>query len=488
MINILTLGGGLRVVCERMESVRSVAAGVWVGAGSRYEDASRAGISHFIEHMLFKGTRRRTARQIAEEIDCVGGQINAFTAKDCTCFYTKTLDSSLGVGVDILADILLHSKLLKTDIDLERNVILEEINMIEDSPDELVHDLLSEGVWRGCALGGPILGTGETLAHIDANAMRDYLGRRYVPGNTVIAVTGAFDEGALLKALEKGFRKWIAGGPAVRAGEDAAPTAPEAARAGGAAARAGGDAARAVDQAVVACATDRVGAARAGEPATRAGDLAPTVPEAARDMYFGGTDDANYSAGVFIRQKDTEQVHLCIGFDGVELGNDDIYVLQLINYIFGGGMSSVLFQKIREELGLVYSIYSYVTAYRRAGLFAIYAGMQTEQAARVFDMIIGEMRVFKQSGMTPDLLNRAKEQFKGNYLMGLENPSARMSALGKSELLLGYYKTPEETVAKIEKVTLDEIYNVMNRIFDPDKLAVSAVGRIDGSLEKALKP
>jgi len=202
-----------------------------------------------------------------------------------------------------------------------------------------------------------------------------------------------------------------------------------------------------------------------------------------------GGDAAVFRAGAYLRQKDTEQVHLCLGFDGVELGDDDNYPLHLANFVFGGGMSSVLFQKIREELGLVCSIYSYISAYRGAGLFTIYAGMQPEQAERVFQMVIDEIEAFKASGMTADLLSRAKEQFKGSFLMGLESPNARMSALGKSELLLGYFNTPEEIVGKIEKVSLGDAHRVIGQVIDagPSKIAVSAVGKIGKKLDKTLK-
>jgi len=193
-----------------------------------------------------------------------------------------------------------------------------------------------------------------------------------------------------------------------------------------------------------------------------------------------------YTAGVNLRQKDTEQIHLCACFNGVELGDDDIYPLNLTNYVFGGGMSSILFQKIREELGLVYSIYSYISAYKGAGLYTIYAGMQPENASRVYQMMIDELAAFRKNGMTAELLGRTKEQFNGSFLMGLESPNARMSSLGKSELLLGYINTPDDISKKIEDVTLDDVYRVMDAVFDPDKLAVAAVGRIDGGLEKTL--
>ena len=440
MINRFTLRNGVRVVCEHMESVRSVAVGVWALAGARSEREEYGGTSHFIEHMLFKGTRRRTAKQIAEEIEYVGGHINAFTAKDCTCFYTRTLDSHLGVAIDILSDILLHSKFNKADVDLERNVILEEINMYEDSPDELVHDILAEGVWRGNPLGGPILGRPETLAVIDKAVMKGYMAERYVPDNIVISIAGSFSEKDLFQMLEKSFNK------IGKAAKSPAGTA--------------GDAGAAGD---------------AGDAAVSAGSGCETGCK------------AGYISDCFIRQKDTEQIHLCIGFNGIELGDDDLYPLHLVNYLFGGGMSSVLFQKIREELGLVYSIYSYITAYIGAGILTVYAGMQESQAERVYEMILTELGRFKKSGVDAELLSRAKEQFKGSFYMGLESPGARMSSLGKTLLTLGYIIAPDETVDRIEKVSLDDAYRVTEKVFAPERLAISAVGRIGDGLQNAFK-
>ncbi|MCL2057988.1 MAG: insulinase family protein [Oscillospiraceae bacterium] len=439
--NKFLLPNGIRVVCEHVESIRSVVVGVWVAAGSRNEDAALSGISHFIEHMAFKGTHRRTARSIAEEIEFIGGHIDAFTAKDCTCFYTKTLDTHLGVAVDILSDIIMNPKLAGSDVDLERNVILEEINMYEDSPDELVHDLLVEGVWKGSPLGRPILGVPETIARIDSGALRGYMQAKYVPENIVISVAGCFEEAELLALLEKSFGGISAAGV----------------REGGGLARARGA---------------EVGTAHGAEAGAAHG---------------GSQGRVEYRANTTLRQKDTEQIHLCAGFNGIELGDDDIYALHLANYIFGGGMSSVLFQKIREELGLVYSIYSFISAYRGAGLFIVYAGMQPGRAGVVFNMILDELKAFTQAGMTGELLERSKDQFKGSFIMGLESPNARMSSLGKSELLLGYINPPEKIVAKVEAVTLDKVYEVMGRVFDIGGLAVSAVGRIDGDLENILR-
>lgn len=419
MIKKFTAGNGIRVLCEQMEQIRSVVVGVWIGAGSRHERDEYLGVSHFIEHMLFKGTQKRTARQIAEEIDYIGGHINAFTAKDCTCFYVKTLDGHLRVGIDMLADILLHSKLEERDVNLEKNVILEEINMYEDTPDELVHDLLAETVWKNCTLGYPVLGRPETIGRVDSGVMREYLTAKYTADNIVVSVAGSFDETELRLILDDAFGELPAGSGTAGAGMRDGP-------------------------------------------------------------------NAVYAADARLCRKETEQIHLCLGFEGIELGDDDAYPLHLVNNLLGGGMSSVLFQKVREELGLVYSIYSYASAYRHAGLYTVYAGMQPENAETVYDMIIGEIEKFKKSGVSADLLERAKDQFKGNFYMGLESPNARMSALGKNELLLGYVNTPEEIIEKACAVTLDDVYRVMEKVFDMDKLAASAVGRLEPKFAEKL--
>ena len=402
------LSNGIRVLCEKIEGVRSVSIGVWIGAGSRYEAKESNGVSHFLEHMLFKGTRLRSAKQIAEEIDAVGGQINAFTGKDCTCYYTKTMDENYDVAIDILSDIIQFSKLTKPDITVERNVILEEINMYEDSPEDLVHDLLTEHIWGNSPLGMPILGTAESLASIDKNCMRDYITNLYIPPNTVIAVAGSFDEAAVLNMLERKFTK------------------------------------------------------------IKMSELVPPV-----------ADKPSFCSGVNIKQKDTEQVHLCIGMKGIELGNDDNYTLNLINSILGGGMSSILFQKIREELGLVYSIYSYSSSCKHAGQFVIYAGMNPDQLERVYLLIWDELRKLKAEGISDDKLQKAKDQFRGGFILGLEGTQGRMSVLGKSDLLLGYVRTPEEVLDKVDSISLEMTNELIDRIINEKEFAVSAVGKAE---------
>jgi predicted Zn-dependent peptidase len=402
-----TLKNGVRVVCERIPHVRSVSAGIWVKTGSRNENAKNNGISHFVEHMLFKGTETRSAAQIAECIDNIGGQLNAFTGKECTCFYAKTLDEHIGIALDVLSDMFFNSVFDKRDIALEKQVILEEISMYEDSPEELVHDLLSETVWGGSSVGYPILGTKSSLKNINRRMILEYMDERYVQPNTVISVAGNFEEDRLEALLDKYFGGW--------------------------------------------------------------------EPKNGRD---GETRQIEFRPEISIKEKDTEQVHICLGFEGVKTGDDDMYPLLAVNNILGGGMSSRLYQKIREEKGLVYSVYSYPTAYMDTGLFTIYAGMKPENLKEVTNLIEEEVEDIRSNGITQAELERTREQMKGNYILGLESTSSRMNSIGKSELLLGYIYTPDEILEKISSVTMDDIGRIISRIFGSDRKGVSVVGNI----------
>ena len=400
------------MVCEKIPYVKSVSVGIWVKTGSRNENPENSGVSHFIEHMLFKGTAKRTAAGIAECIDNIGGQLNAFTGKECTCFYTKTLDEHIDLAVDVLSDMLFNSLFSKKNVALEKKVILEEIGMYEDSPEELVHDILSEAAWNGSSIGYPILGTKKSLRRVGRESMLSYMSERYIPGNTVISVAGNFDEAALEGLLEKYFGSWQ------------------------------------------------------------------------RDA---GKIDGNYIAkftpGIKIKEKDTEQVHLCIGFEGLEIGDERLYPLLAVNNIFGGGMSSRLFQKIREKKGLVYSIYSYPTSYLNGGLFTIYAGMKPERLSEVINLIFEETLLLKRKGFTSRELEKSKEQLKGNYILGLESTSSIMNSIGKSELLLGYADTREKILQKINQIDMDSVKDVINSIFDTDRKAMSVVGNIRPNID-----
>ena len=407
MFKKVTLTNGVRVVYEKIPYVRSVSVGVWIGAGSRNEDDRNNGISHFIEHMLFKGTEKRTAKEIAESIDNIGGQLNAFTGKECTCYYTKTLDTHIDISLDILSDMLFNSRFSPKDINTERKVILEEIGMYEDSPEELVHDILSEAVWYGNPLGYPILGTEKCLSGIDRETIKEYMGRNYVPSNCVVSVAGNFDESGLMELINKYFGGW------------------------------------------------------------------KNVNRDAKEF-----EKADFVTNVKIREKETEQVHMCMGFNGIEHGNDELYTLLAINNVFGGGMSSRLFQKIREERGLVYSIYSYPSSYMNAGMFTIYAGMNPEYLIEVVSLVKEEIKLLIGSGIDKEELEKSKEQLKGNYILGLESTSSRMNSIGKSELMLQKIFTPEEILQKIDNISMENLREVMDRVLGNNEFSFSAVGNI----------
>ncbi|HOQ00664.1 MAG TPA: pitrilysin family protein [Acetivibrio clariflavus] len=412
MINRITLENGVRIICEKIPHVRSVSVGIWVGAGSRNEKKEINGISHFIEHMLFKGTKKRSAKEIAESIDSIGGQINAFTGKECTCYYTKTLDTHIDIAIDVLTDMFFNSVFSEKDIDIERKVVLEEISMYEDSPEDLVHDYLSETVWENDAIGMPILGTYESLHNIERDTIVNYISEHYLPENTVIAVAGNFDDNVLIDIVKKNFGSWYSDRKPVKQFEK-----------------------------------------------------------------------ANFKVSNRIKQKDIEQVHICLGFEGIEHGNDDLYSLLAINNVFGGGMSSRLFQKIREERGLVYSIYSYPSSYCNAGLFTIYAGMNPEHRDTFLKLVMEEIKILIKHGISEEELAKSKEQLKGSYILGLESTSSRMNSLGKSELMLGKVYTPEEVLKKIDEVNNEIVREIIEKVFQMEKMSIAVVGNINEKID-----
>ncbi|PYG87555.1 putative Zn-dependent peptidase [Ruminiclostridium sufflavum DSM 19573] len=411
MFKKIMLKNGVRLVYENIPYVRSVSVGIWVGTGSRSEDLNNNGISHFIEHMLFKGTANRSAKEIAETIDAIGGQINAFTGKECTCYYTKTLDTHLNIALDVLTDMYFNSKFEAADINTEKKVVIEEISMYEDTPEELVHDIFSEMVWHGNSLGYPILGTQECISKFNKKMIKQYMKEYYTPYNTVISVAGNFDERELTEIITKYFGDWN----------------------------------------------------------------------------YKGSFNLEYSPVEYkidkdIRRKETEQIHLCMGFEGIRHGDDSIYPLLALNNILGGGMSSRLFQNIREKKGLVYSIYSYPSTYMGAGLFMIYAGMNPEYLQKVVDLTKKEINILTKNGITQDELNKSKDQLKGSYILGLESIGSRMNSIGKSELMLGKIETPEEVIEKMDNIKIDDVYQIIEKIFKYEKMSISAVGNLKNEI------
>jgi predicted Zn-dependent peptidase len=409
VVNILhkeyILKNNLTVVFERLNHLKSVAFGVWIGSGSRYETRINNGISHFIEHMVFKGTKTRTAKDIACEIDRIGGEINAFTGKDCTCFYTKTLNSDLEIAVDILSDMVLNPVFNPMHIETEKKVVMEEISMYEDDPEELVHDLLTEEIWDGVPLGYPILGTAESLGSITRDDLIKYMSSFYVPDNCVISVVGNFEEEHLIEVIEKYFGSWKPLGYCSLSNE--------------------------------------------------------------RPLF---------SSRFLFRKKDIEQTHLCIGFRGLPMGDDRIYALLVLNNIIGGGMSSRLFQNIREEQGLVYSIYTFPTSFRDCGMFTVYAAANPDKVNMVLECIGSELKNLIIHGITESELLRSKNQLKGNYCLSLDSTSGRMTSIGKSKIITGKVKDPEEVLKQIDSIKINDILDIIHWIFKEGETGVVVLG------------
>jgi predicted Zn-dependent peptidase len=416
MVKLVTLDNNTQILTETVPHVRSVSIGFFVDIGSRYEQPEMNGSSHFIEHLMFKGTSRRSAKDIAEELDAVGGQLNAFTTKEYTCYYARVLDEHFGLAVDLLGDMLFASKFDPLDIDRERNVILEEIKMYEDTPDELVHDIFASSIWRGHPLGQPIIGTAGVINGLTREKLFDYYKKHYNPGRMIVAVAGNISHEAAMKKLRPIFEN------------------------------------------------------KAGQGRPRQVD----IPAAQRQ--------------VVCRSKDTEQVHLCVGAPGLKLDHEKIYVMQIINTILGGGLSSRLFQDIREQRGLVYSVYSYHSSYHDTGLFAIYAGLSKQNVDEVLALIFKQVRDIQLKGVKKEELYRAKEQLKGSLFLSLENVSTRMSRLGKSQLYLGKVVTPEEIVNRVNEVTINDIQELAEEMLDPDGFSLASIGPWDdcGSLIRTI--
>ncbi len=413
MIVKYTLNNGVRIVAEKIPHVRSVALGIWVGTGSENESPANNGISHFIEHMMFKGTKNRTAREIAEAFDAIGGHVNAFTSKEITCYYAKVLDQHFATALDVLTDMFFESTFMDNEIEKEKKVVLEEIYMVEDTPDDLVHDLLSEVSVGNHALGYPVLGSAETVQSFKRDDLFQYKNHFYAPSNVVIAVAGNLPEG-YLEQIDQAFSH-------------------------------------------------------------HQGQIPPSNKEV-----------PVFTPGLKVKKKDTEQTHICIGLPGLSIGHDDFYTLVLLNNILGGNMSSRLFQEIREERGLAYSVYSYHSAHRDAGLFAVYAGTKNGQEDDVFSCIYQVFDNIENGGLSTDELNKAKEQLKGSIMLGLENTSNRMSRLGRNELLLNRHLTMDEIIEQVESITLEDINRLAQKtLSSPMSLAlISPDGKIPAGFRR----
>jgi predicted Zn-dependent peptidase len=394
MYNIFTLNNGLRVVVENIEYVNSVSVGIWIENGSRNENNINNGISHFIEHMLFKGTSKRSAKQIAEDIEDVGGQINAFTGKEATCFYIKALDSHLELSLDILSDMLFNSKFSPEDIEKEKGVIIEEINMSEDQPEDVLSDLHSEAIWEKDSISLPILGTVKTVNSFSREQVLEYVAKYYIPEKAVISISGNVNLAFTESLVNKYFDSW--------------------------------------------------------------NNKSHKIPDYSKPKIF-----QNH----FYKFKDIEQLHISLGLHGLETGNDDIYGLLLLNNMLGGGASSILFQKIREDRGLCYTIYSYISSFENTGVISIYTGLNAKYAIEVVDLIKEELYNFTKQEISDSKLLKLKEQLKGNYILGLESTSSRMFSNGKSVLFLNKINKPNDIIHKIDAVCKNDLVDIMNKTF-----------------------
>jgi predicted Zn-dependent peptidase len=401
LINKYTCQNGVRIVLEQIPTVRSVAIGIWIGTGSRNENPQNNGISHFLEHMFFKGTKTRSAKEIAESFDSIGGQVNAFTSKEYTCYYAKVLDTHSKFALDVLADMFFNSTFVEEELKKEKNVVFEEIKMYEDTPDDIVHDLLSRAVYEDHSLGYPILGTEETLNTFSGQSLKDYIHERYTPENVVISIAGNIPE-TFIHEVEAYF-----------------------------------------------------------------------------GSYSGSRNEEFENIPVFhsnriSRKKETEQAHLCIGFEGLKVGHEDIYSLITLNNILGGSMSSRLFQEVREQRGLAYSVFSYHSAYQDSGIVTVYGGTGAKQLDVLYETIQETLEKLKQTGITDKELTNSKEQLKGSLMLSLESTNSRMSRNGKNELLLKRHRSLDEIIEQIDQVTKAGVDEMARNVFT-DKFSVSLI-------------
>lgn len=411
------LDNGIRVVMEDIPFVKSASLGIWVEVGSRDEADTEAGLSHFIEHMFFKGTARRSAQQIAQEMDGLGGELNAFTSREATVFYAKVVDEHLPRAVDLLADLFRHSAFSPVEIEREKKVILEEIKMVEDDPEDLVHDLHTANVWSGNPIGRPILGEVKIIQSISRRKIMDYLGRKYLPERIVISVAGRFNRSALIRQLNRAFRTF-------------------------------------------------------GRASDRGSYRSPPYP------HRGHPQSPVADGRLVIRRKKLEQAHLCLGLPGLPLTHTDRYGLYALNTLLGGGMSSRLFQEVREKRGLVYSIYSHFAGFKDAGMLTVYAASSPKVVRQVLNVTIRELRRLRERGVQSDELRRAVDQIKGGVLLSLESTNSRMSRLAKDEIFFGRFFTLEETLSEINKVSKRQIQRLSDLLLDTQKLSLTVLGPV----------
>ncbi|HEY9084461.1 MAG TPA: pitrilysin family protein [Candidatus Tyrphobacter sp.] len=404
-----TLPGGIRVLTESMPGVRSASIGIWADVGSSAEPPERRGVSHVVEHMLFKGTPRRNARQIAEAMDGVGGNLNAFTDKETTCYYAKVIDRHVPLAMDVLSDMFLHSLFESDELAKEQKVILEEIKMYDDSPDESIHDLFARTMWQGSNLGDPTIGFAETISAVTPDQLREHMRRHYAPNAVIVTAAGNIEHDGFVEIVERCF-----------AGFD--------------------------------------------------GSSLPVQPEAPRA-----------TPATTVKHKDSEQAHLVIGGQGLSVRDERRYAVSVLDTLLGGGMSSRLFQEVREKRGLVYSVYSFQAAYRAAGLFAAYAGTSPQNVQACIDVIAGEFAKLREQHVSGEELALAKEHIKGGLTLSLESTSSRMIRLGRNEFALGRDVSPEEIEERVDAVTAQDVQALARELLPEERLGLCVLGPVDES-------
>jgi len=408
-IRTTTLPNGLLVLTEAMPHMRSVSMGVWIDSGSRDEAPEVNGISHFLEHMVFKGTTTRSAQQFAREVDAIGGNLDAFTGKETVCFNIKVLDENVPAALDLLTDLVLHPTFAADDIAKEQGVILEEIKMDEDNPDYLVHELFTQNFWKGDALGRPILGTAETVSSFTQAIVLDEYARRFTPANMVFSAAGNLDHDTFVEQVAAAFTSLSASS----------------------------------------------GAKLARTPAPQA-----------------------FPHITLKNKKSLEQVQFCLAVPSLPVSDPDRYAAYLLNSILGGGMSSRLFQAIREERGLAYSIYSELNPFRDTGSLAVYAGCAIANLREVLTLTLAEFTRLKSEPVTDEELDRARNQTKGNMVLGLESSSSRMSSLARQQMYWGKFFSIDEITAEIDRVTAADLQRVARQLLQPESLALTLLGNL----------
>nr|MDD6335782.1 pitrilysin family protein [bacterium] len=405
MIIEKTMPSGVRVVAERIPHFHSVTVAFYVRAGAVTEGRGQSGMSHFVEHMVFKGTNKRSSVEISQALDGVGGQLNAFTAKECTCFYARVMREHLALAMDVISDMLLDAKLDMGEMEKEKGVVLEEIRMVEDTPDDVVHELINDDFFAGHPLAKPILGTARSVKAFTSEKLREYIRRFYGANNLVVSIAGDFDPQQLDALCDRLLAAW-----------------------------------------------------------PKAGKTRPA-----------GVHETGPAGQVVVRKKSVEQVHLCLGYPGLKLGDEDAHALLVLNNILGGSMSSRLFQRIREERGLAYSVYSYPSFYATGGLMTLYAGCAPDRALEVARLM--KQEVASIADFTQDEFQRAWQQMRGNWALGQESTNARASSMGKALLLLGRVLSDDEVFARMQSVTPDQVRAVIDKCMKASPHA-ALVGRV----------